>query len=330
MSFYRISLFTVSCFVLLVSNTFAHHPGAYTPVAGETDKSEESISAVPMLNSLSATTLGKHNTTAGFFFNHVNYDQIPVNEAHELHEEGRDIHGKKHEEFYNLHAGFGVTEDVDLFLITPIVSKASNQIEDHDALGRNERATGFGDMRLIGKYRFWKRGVEAAVSAGIKFPTGRTSDKDHSGAKFDPEQQPGSGSWDGEFGLAVSRSFKKRFSVSSDFQYFLRTEGGQQYEGGDIFRHDLGMAVSLFPLGSHPNAHFYVELNNEWARRDYHRGRKNPDSGGTTISITPGVSLSLTKNISAFWAMPVPIYQNLGGSHEEVEYQILTGVTISV
>lgn len=330
MSFYRSSLFVILYFVVVASAAFAHHPGAYAPVIGESGQNEESISSVSMPNSLSAATLGRHNAAAGFGFSYVNYDQIPVQQAHELHEEGRDIHGKKHEKFYNLHVGFGVTKDVDLFLISPIASKGSNQIEDHDALGRDERATGFGDMRLIGKYRFWKKGVEAAVLGGIKFPTGRSSDKDRSGAKFNAEQQPGSGSWDGEFGVVVSRSFKKRFSVSSDFQYFLRTEGGQRYEGGDIFRQDIGMAVSLFPLGKHPNAHFHVELNNEWARRDYDRGEKNPDSGGSTLSITPGVSLSFTKNVSAFWAMPIPICQNLGGNHEETEFQILTGVNIAI
>lgn len=329
MSCYRVIVCAVLCLVWSVSNALAHHPGVYT-VAGETDPEAESISSVPMLNSLSATTLGKYNVTGGFVFDYVNYDQIPVDEVHELHHDERDVHGKKHGEFYSLHVGFGLTEDLDIFLVAPLVSKASNQVHDHDALGRDERSKGFGDMHLIGKYRFWKKGIEAALMAGVKFPTGRSSDKDRSGAKFDPEQQPGSGSWDGEFGIAFSRSFKKRFSVSTDFQYLLRSEGGQEYEGGDIFRHDVGIAASLRPLGDYPNAHFYVELNNEWARRDFDRGKKNPDSGGTTISITPGVGLSLSKNLFAFWAMPIPIYQNLGGYHEEVEYRILTGITFSV
>jgi len=46
--------------------------------------------------------------------------------------------------------------------------------------------------------------------------------------------------------------------------------------------------------------------------------------------VTPGISFALNKHISAFSAIPVPIYQNLGGKHEEVEYQILTGVNIVI
>lgn len=328
MTSHRTILVMTLCLCLSPFNAFAHHPG-YAPIGG-TKLEEDDISSAPLLNSPVATTLGKNNFSGGFTFQYVNYDQIPVREAHELHDEGREIHGKKHEEFYNLHLGYGILEDLDAFLIVPMASRASNQIDDHDALGRDERATGFGDMRLIGKYRFWKKVVEAALVAGIKFPTGETSKRDRSGAKFDPEQQPETGSWDGEFGLALSRSFKKRFSVATSFQYILRTEGGQDFDGGDIFRYDIGGAWSVRPLGEYPNAAISLEFNHEWARRDREKGVKTFDSGGTTVSVTPGLNVTLTRFASAFVAMPIPIYQNPGGRHEEVEYQLLTGMMITV
>ena len=329
MSIHKMSLLLFVSLFITAQSAFAHHPG-YTPTGGGVVEDGENISSVSMLNSPTATTLGKNNFASGFVFDFVNYDQIPAREAHELHEDGREIHGLKHSEFYNMHAGFGVLEDLDLFLIAPIVSRSTNQVEDEDAIGRDERSTGFGDMRLVGKYRFWKKGVEAAVIAGVKFPTGKSSDKDKSGAKFDPEVQPGSGSWDGEFGIALSRSFRNRFSASTSFEYILRTEGGQGFDGGDIFRYSIAASASLRPYGQYPNANLHVELNNEWARRDHERGIKTFDSGGTTVSVTPGMSFVLNEHVSAFWAMPVPIYQNLGGEHEEVEYQILTGINIVV
>ena len=103
-----------------------------------------------------------------------------------------------------------------------------------------------------------------------------------------------------------------------------------EFDGGDIFRYSIGAAASLRPYGKYPNANFHIELNNEWVRRDHERGVKTFDSGGTTVSVTPGISFALNKHISAFSAIPVPIYQNLGGRHEEVEYQILTGINITV
>jgi len=314
--------------LLLSLPAYAHHPG-YSPPSGSTAEREGSISSGPMVNSPTATTLGNGRVSAGFAFNYVNYDQIDPGEAHELHHDGREIHGLKHAEFYNIHVGYGVLEDLDMFLIAPIVSRAVNQVDEHAAVGRDERSTGFGDMRLVGKFRFLKKWVEGALIAGVKFPTGESSNKDKSGAKFDPEIQPGTSSWDGEFSLVFSRRFKERLSVATSFEYILRTEGGQQFDGGDIFRYSVAASASLKPYGEYPNITAHLELNNEWARRDHEKGVKTFDSGGTTVSITPGMSFAFNKHVSAFWAMPIPIYQNLGGLHEEVEYQILTGISIT-
>ena len=42
--------------------------------------------------------------------------------------------------------------------------------------------------------------------------------------------------------------------------------------------------------------------------------------------LTPGLSVELTKQLSAFWAMPIPIYQHLGGEHEKLTYEIISGI----
>jgi len=50
------------------------------------------------------------------------------------------------------------------------------------------------------------------------------------------------------------------------------------------------------------------------------------DSGGTTTFVTPGIQIRLTKNLLLFWGMPIPVYQNLGGEHEELKFEMLTGI----
>jgi hypothetical protein len=179
------------------------------------------------------------------------------------------------------------------------------------------------------QYRFWKRGVELAILAGVKFPTGRTNLKDRVGVKFETEQQPGSGSWDGDFGIAASRSFFKHLSVATSFQYTLRGYGAQNHKSGDVFRYNIGAAYALRRFGQYPNLSLIYELNHEWALRDRSREQKRVlDSGGTAVFGTPGVRAEFTKNISAFWGMPLPIYQNLGGEHEKLRYEIIAGVNI--
>ncbi len=182
---------------------------------------------------------------------------------------------------------------------------------------------------MVGKYRFWDKGVNAALLLGVKAPTGVDSKQNPSG-KFEPEQQPGTGSWDFTSGLAVSRSLGQHLTLANAFQYTYRGEGAQDEKLGDVFHYDLGLSYALKPLGQHPNLSLVLELHNEWARRDHSRDKdKVLDSGGTTILLSPGLSAALTKNLSAFWAMPFPIYEHLGGAHEKLAYEILSGLSWS-
>lgn len=326
MSSYRIVFFAAVCFLTLVSKVFAHHPG-YVP-AGSVDR-EGNLSSGAMVNAPTASTLGKHHVTLSFAFDYALYNSIPAGNAHRLHHRGRDVHGKNHEEFYNLSVGYGVLRDLDIHLAAPIVSKNSIEVHDHDHLGNKEPAAGFGDMRLLSKYRFWKKQIEAALLAGIQFPTGRTTAKRKSSDKFAAENQPGTGSWDAEFGIALSRNFMQRVSAATSFQYFLKTEGAQEHEAGDVFRYNLGTGYALRDMGKHPNLSVTFEMNHEWALRDHTRtARRVLDSGGTTVFLTPGLNAQLSKHFSVFWGMPIPVYQDLGGEHEELKFETLTGMNL--
>lgn len=315
--------------IFATPSALAHHPG-YVPSASGDGREQDGISSAPLVNAPTASTLGRRRGIVGFTFDTRRYNAIPAEDAHELHDTGRDIHGKNHEEIYNLHAGYGLTDDLDLYVVAPLVSKTSVQIEDHDHLGRGERAAGVGDLRLLGKYRFWSEDIDAAVLAGVKLPTGETSDRDQSGNKFEAEQQPGSGSWDGEFGLVVSRNFHRRLSLATSVQYTLKGEGAQDRKLGDVFRYNVGMSYALRELGAFPNLSLVLELNTEWALRDHSRAERHVlDSGGTTVLISPGLTAQLTEHLSAFWSLPMPIYQDLGGEHEELTYEILAGMSWS-
>ncbi|PIQ85307.1 MAG: hypothetical protein COV74_09335 [Candidatus Omnitrophica bacterium CG11_big_fil_rev_8_21_14_0_20_45_26] len=306
----------------------AHHP-VQAQLAAHHERENAGIASGPMINSPTASTLGKNHVAGGFLLHYTRYNSIPASNAHRLHHDGRDIHGKNHEEIYEFQLGYGVLEDLDLYLSAPIVSKNSIEIDSHARLGAKEHATGFGDMRLLGKYRFFKQYVEAALLAGIKFPTGRTTAERGSDTEFETELQPGSGSWDGQFGIVLSRSFKQRLSLASSFEYFLNTKGAQEHEMGDSFRYNIGASYVLRALGKRPNVSLVLEMNTEWAKKDSSRTMNRVfDSGGTTVLLSPGMVFDLTKNLSAYWAMPVPIYQNLGGEHEELNLQVLTGVSL--
>ena len=62
------------------------------------------------------TLLGRRDTVANdakelkriffdFMFEQQNWDEIPIDDAHELHRQGHHVHDKTHEEFYHFQAG---------------------------------------------------------------------------------------------------------------------------------------------------------------------------------------------------------------------------------
>lgn len=322
------SLFFLVLFVFFISQ--AAWPCASHISFDPSSDHGEGISSGAMINSPTASTVGDNRAATGFTFNQRWYKTLPADHAHELHHDGHHVHGKYHDEFYYLNFAYGLLNDLELEFNAPLVSKKSIEVDSHRRVGTQDRATGFGDMRLGTKYRFWKKGIEAAFISGIKFPSGVTSKKKEGGSKFEIEGQPGSGSWDADFGLALSRRFKDRISVATSFQYFLRGRSKSQYYG-DIFRASVGASVALKKLGTYPNLSLVTELSQEWQNRDREsNGASIRDGGGTTLWFSPGLQADLNKYSAAFFAMPIPLYQNINGAHEEVKWQILSGVSFVV
>ncbi len=58
-----------------------------------------------MITTPTATTLGQGHGAVGFLFEGQRFHSYSAEEAETLIADGHDIHGKDHEEFYNLSAG---------------------------------------------------------------------------------------------------------------------------------------------------------------------------------------------------------------------------------
>ena len=89
---------------------------------------------------------------------------------------------------------------------TPCRGCGETHHETPETLDRGD-TEGIGDLTLFGQYRFYGQdtGLQASLLTGIKTPTGETGERDDQGELFEAEFQPGSGSWDPMFGLALSQ-----------------------------------------------------------------------------------------------------------------------------
>jgi hypothetical protein len=133
----------------------------------------------------------------------------------------------------DLNFTWGFHRDFDFTVLLPIVTNhfAVSGPAGTPAVG----GTGLGDLKVLMKYRFYRRDSErgttqAALTLGPKISTGRTNLVDTSGKRLPAGLQAGSGSTD--LFLAVNWTYTglfhiKRLVADEDFHVLLRTEGTQ-------------------------------------------------------------------------------------------------------
>jgi len=182
--------------------------------------------AIPRLGRVDhcAATPGNRQFFFDFTFEQQNWNTFDAHEAHEFHEEGHHVHNKSHEEFYHFMAGANPAENITILAGIPYIVRNSIEIEDHDRLGERETSEGFGDLNLIGIWRFLRRDENfIGVTGGVKFPTGSTDEENSQGVLFEPELQPGSGSYDYPVG-GVYQLRSGPFIFRGNVIYIIKTE----------------------------------------------------------------------------------------------------------
>jgi len=59
----------------------------------------------------------------------------------------------------------------------------------------------------------------------------------------------------------------------------------------------------------------------------YSRGIRDPNSGGTTALISPGIRANIYDRFSAFVSAGFPVIQELNGSQHETRYSVIVGIS---
>ena len=221
--------------------------------------------------------------------------------------------------------------------------------------------SGFGDVTVLGQYRFLNNqasGTQAAVLFGIKAATGTTNLVDPFGEVFEAEFQPGSGSWDGLFGAAFSQRLTPALSFHANILAIATGTGTQDtnlgnrflYNGALAFRlfgetasephshdprnalahagHDHSRMVTKAPMVTAPHGHValdaLLEINGEWHDKQRTFGIADPNSGGNTILISPGLRLTI-ENWSGYVLVGIPVVNDYNGIQATPTWRVLTG-----
>jgi hypothetical protein len=363
-----------SMMLFLAAPAEAHHPGG----GGNTGSGGA-------INTISADTIAEGMFAASIRYEFIRLGQLSDADLIAAANRGTHAHSLRSIDSLSLSVAYGITNDLTLAVRASGVRRSDirepggdmlsgghmgmmnstemSSLMSADGINRRGNSAGFGDVTMLGQYRFHNNaqtGTSAAVLFGFKAPTGSTSQRDAYGQLFQAEFQPGSGSWDGLIGAAFTkRTGRWAFDVSG--LYYLISNGTQNTNLGDRFL--FGTAVSyrlVGPVGSAKEVELHeycmqprnqlqehclyhanhdhsdmkktpytldlvLELNGEWHDKQRIGGIPDPNSGGTTVYLSPGVRVGFDR-FSSFVSFGVPVINQHNGVQSKPDYRILTGI----
>ena len=228
--------------------------------------------------------------------------------------------------------GYGATSDLALFGVVPYVDRSLDITQG--GTRRTRSASGLGDISLFGRYTVFRRDwpgrtLRVASFAGLELPTGDDDETDSFG-RLPASVQPGSGSWDPFGGLVLSYQTLD-FEVDAQASYRANTKAND-FEFGDVARLDGALQYRLWPreLGSGVPGFLYgvLEANLIHRDKDQFSGTNDPDSGGLSLFILPGLQY-VTKRWIVETGVQIPVVQDLNGTALEKDTILRAGFRLN-
>ena len=194
----------------------------------------------------------------------------------------------------------------------------------------DSRSSSLGDIKLIGSYQGFLPARNLGLQLGVKLPTGRYgTDVDFdggpkAGTALDASLQPGTGSTDLIVGAFYYRPITENFDfvINGQFQDAVKErldQPGNDYRPGNSVTLSAGVRYE-----AHPSWSPQLQLNLLHKSADRGALADLPDTVGTVLYVSPGVSARVSNRLQAYGFAQLPVYSNLDG------YQLFPRFTVSV
>lgn len=209
---------------------------------------------------------------------------------------------------------YSPSENWGLNLQVPYIERthATNGVTGLGTDDGTSSASGLGDVRLTARYQGFNDSHDFGVLAGLKLPTGGFHQTFNGGSlagdALDRGLQLGTGTTDLLVGVF-------RFGqLGTQFDYFAQALAQVPLNSREDYRPGKSLNLNLgFRYLGFGNVIPQLQLNGKISSRDAGANASPDDSGGRTLTVSPGVAFPVTANVRgyAFWQLPV--YQNLNG-----------------
>ncbi len=229
---------------------------------------------------------------------------------------------------WRLNAVWRPTDALSLAATLPLVEKDLRTAGGGASMPASD-ATGAGDVEVSARYALWRRvnlGIgrvqEIAASAGTSAPTG-ANDVRAGGERIDEHGQPGTGAWGPFAGIHY------RLEQGS-WLAFASLSGRVHGENGHGYRYGSAVLWSLHGQWF-PARRLVLDLgvDGRTAAADRDSGAAVPNTGGTVLSIAPGVYANVVGGAWLFVRGQVPFYEDFRGRQDQLP-SVVTGVQYQV
>jgi len=235
-------------------------------------------------------------------------------------------------ELGQLDISYGVTPKFALSVSIPFMN---NRYHEHDVIHpvpdpeayASERISGMGDLRLTGKYAVHTSMRHLLVAGlGVKTRTGEYKLRNSEGEINEPTLMPGSGAWNGLFSLHYAYQIQPHeWDVFIASAYQLTTANSLEYKMGNTLLLNAG-------INHHFTAHekeytASLQTNLRQAPHDEFKNQNMPNTGGTWVYLTPGITVHATHSTAVYTHLQLPIYQYVNDTNLVPSYGLIIGLS---
>ncbi len=226
---------------------------------------------------------------------------------------------------------YNFTREWGVSVVVPFVDRSHEHIHNHEEDGEVEREpetwnfSKFGDIRVVGHYTFPASpdaAIVAGVNFGVKLPSGSTDVRNEFGELAERSLQPGTGTTDAIIGGYLTGALPgagDTWFVQAEFQG--ATNSHDDYRPGNRYLVNAGWRHPFTPAWSG-----LLQLSFVNKRQDGGLQAEPEDTGGTFVSLSPGVSFAASKDIQLYAYLQLPVYQNVHGVQLTADWAGVLGV----
>jgi hypothetical protein len=273
---------------------------------------------------------------ADLSFQYIRQDRlrghVPETEHHELQSINRVA---------TLTLSYRATPSLQFIATAPYISRSHDHVELASGDLESWRFHDLGDASLQARWRAYRAespvGSSLWLSGGVKFPTGSAHEASRGD---DPEEaevplQPGSGSTDLLLGATwqsgILRETPLQGMMGNTTLIPLFASVSYRRNGSGTHRYRIGNELQLsagseYPLT--PKVHLLGQVNVRHRAKDsVGDTEENPDlTGGTFVYLSPGIRISVTRSLSAYGYVQLPVMQDVNGTQLTSRVNYLVGV----